>query len=86
MNDSKLHYYKSTRVLVTPSGELMLALPIYADEAGAIMSAKDVGEITGINLSIGIYDHIGYIIFHPEIGECVFSRDALRLFEDLGEI
>jgi hypothetical protein len=86
-NDSHIHEYPEARVLLTRSGELMIGLPVYANHAGAILEKEDVNEITGIELSIGMYENIGYIAYHPDVGELVLSRGAIgSIVEDLGDL
>ena len=87
--ETHIDSYSETRVfLATNNGELMLALPIYANHAGAILESDDVKKIAGVELSIGMYDHIGYVAFHPTMGEVVLSKESLGLgyIEDLGPL
>lgn len=85
--ESAIPSYESTRVVLCKSGELLLALPVYANETGSFLTEIDIQDITGIpNMSIGIYDHIGYVMFSPVVGEFVMGRKALELFEDLGKL
>jgi hypothetical protein len=76
--------YNETRVVMSPNGELLLALPIYANQKGALLEEGVVESITGTKrVSIGIYESFGYLIYHP-INECSFYLKSLDLFEDLG--
>ena len=78
--------YEETRVVLAPSGELALALPIYADQGKAIFKPKDVESIVDLkNVGIGIYEHFGYLIYHPT-QQYSFYLKSLDLFEDLGEL
>jgi len=90
MNETNINSYKSTRVFIAPSGEFLLALPIFADEKGSIFDKSEMEQMSGMSVSVGFYDHIGYIVYHPDIGECVMSRDVITknkpLFEDLGPL
>ena len=85
---SAVDSYESTRVFLSKSGEIVLALPIYADETNnVILNSSEINSITGLpNLSFGVYDHIGYVMYNPELGEFIMNRNALDLFEDLGKL
>jgi len=86
-NDSHIHGYPEARTLLTRTGELMVGLPIYANHIGAILDKADVNKIAGYSLSIGMYENIGYIAYHPEVGEVILSKEAIGdIVEDLGEL
>lgn len=44
--------YKEAKVVMSPNGELLLALPIYADQSKAIFNPKEVESITGVPRSV----------------------------------
>jgi len=78
--------YNETRVVMSPNGELLLALPIYADQKGAILSTQDVESIVGVKgVSMGIYEKLGFLMYHPN-SEFSFYLKSLDLFEDLGSL
>lgn len=78
--------YSECRVILAPSGELVLALPIYANQNGAIFEPEDLKDFgTKDNVSIGIYENFGYLLYHPE-QEFSFYMQSLKLFEDLGKL
>ena len=78
--------YNETRVVMSPNGELLLALPIYANQNGALLDDGVVESITGIpKMSIGIYESFGFLMYHPE-SEFSFYMKSLGLFEDLGSL
>ena len=76
MMETNVDSYPETRVFLAPSGELMLALPIYANQAGAFFDEDEVDKIAGVKLSMGIYDRIGYVAYHPQVGEIVLSKEC----------
>lgn len=78
--------YNETRVVMSQNGELLLALPIYANQKGALLEEGVVESITGAkSISIGIYESFGYLIYHPE-SDFSFYLKSLDLFEDLGSL
>jgi len=78
--------YSETRVVMSPNGELLLALPIYANQNGALLNDGVVESITGIpKMSIGIYENFGFLMYHPE-SDFSFYLKSLDLFEDLGSL
>lgn len=78
--------YNETRVVMSPNGELLLALPIYANQKGAFLEEGLIESITGAkSISIGIYENLGYLMYHPH-SEFSFYLKSLDLFEDLGEL
>jgi len=87
MTNTNIDTFQSTRVFLTPTGEYVLALPIFADEKGSIFNKSDMEKMTGVSVSVGFYDHIGYIIYHPEFGEHLMNREVTdSFFEDLGSL
>ena len=82
--------YSETRVVLAPSGEFLLALPIYANENGALFNSDEIRSFAGdssltSNLSIGIYQHMGFLLYHPEQSMSFYMK-SLDLFEDLGKL
>lgn len=82
--------YSETRVVLAPSGDFLLALPIYANENGALLGSPELQSFTGdssipSNVSIGIYEHMGFLLYHPE-QPVSFYMKSLELFEDLGKL
>jgi hypothetical protein len=86
MKKSNIEGYEDTRVYLSRNGELFIALPVYSNQNGAILDEKDVNKLIGLKVSVGFYDHVGYIGFHPEYGEFVMSRDLNNLCQDLGKL
>ena len=79
--------YKSTRVFMSPNGELVMALPIMVDQMGAILDENVVRSLTGLeDVIFTVCQQVGYIIYHPEFGETVWNTKAKDLFIDLGEL
>ena len=76
--------FSEARVVISPSGELLLALPIYANQNGAILDEKDIGMV-GLKLSVGFYEQFGYLVYHPSQPYSFYMKN-LDLFEDLGEL
>jgi hypothetical protein len=77
--------YKETRVLIAPSGEIVLGLPIYADQQGALFNEKDMQQLIGMKLTMGLYEKLGYLIHHPKQQFTIFMN-SIDQFEDLGEL
>jgi hypothetical protein len=82
--------YSEVRVVLAPSGEFLLALPIYANENGALFGASELRSFTEdssipSNVSIGVYEHMGFLLYHPE-QPVSFYMKSLELFEDLGNL
>jgi hypothetical protein len=77
--------YAETRVVIAPSGELVLALPVYANQNGSLFNEKEIKSLTGLNVSIGCYEKIGYVMYHPS-QELSFYMNSLDLFTDLGNL
>ena len=82
--------YSETRVVLAPSGEFLLALPIYANQNGALFRASELQSVTGdktipSNVSIGVYEQMGFLLYHPEQSMSFYMK-SLELFEDLGEL
>jgi hypothetical protein len=68
---------------MAPTGELVMALPIFVDETGALLD----GAVAGLrSMSFRVCQEVGYILYHPEFGESVWSTGAKDLFIDLGEL
>jgi hypothetical protein len=82
--------YSETRVVLAPSGELFLALPIYANQNRALFNSDEIKNFTGdssvpSNVSIGVYEFMGFLLHYPE-QPTSFYVNSLELFEDLGEL
>lgn len=78
--------WSETKVVLAPSGDLLLALPIYANQSGAIFDQKDTENLVGLKkISIGVYEDLGYLLYHPN-QDFMFYMKSLDLFEDLGKI
>lgn len=77
--------YVESKVVMAPNGELLIALPIYADQSKVIMSAKEVEEIIGVSVSFGVYEQFGFLLYHPK-QEFSFYMKSLDLFEVLGDL
>lgn len=77
--------YVETRVIMSPLGELLLALPIYADQKGAIVGEKDLESLIGLKASLGIYEQFGFLVYHPS-SDFSFYLESIELFEDLGTL
>lgn len=84
MNNA-IHTYKQVRVCLADTGELLLALPIYADQKGAIFNEKEMKTLTDLSVNLGIYEKLGYIMYHPS-QPFSFYMNSLELFTDLGEL
>ena len=80
--------YPECKVVLAPSGDLLTALPIYAGVFR--LTSQDVSKFTWGDqvdrISVGAYQHIGYVVFHPQLGEMLFSVDGIKHFDDLGEL
>lgn len=82
--------YSEARVVLAPSGDFLLALPIYANQNEALFDVDELKGVTGddsipSNVSIGIYEHMGFLLYHPE-QPVSFYMKSLELFEDLGKL
>lgn len=82
--------YSEARVVLAPSGELLIALPVYANQNGALFNSKELKAATGDkkipkNMSIGIYEKFGYLMHNPD-QPFNFFLNSIDLFEDLGEL
>jgi hypothetical protein len=77
--------YAEVRVIIAPSGDLLLALPTYANQTVNIVDADDMKMISGLKLSLGCYEKLGYMIYHPQ-NEFSFFINSLDLFTDLGAL
>ncbi len=70
---------------MTSTGEIMIGLPIYANHAGSFFEANETKKIVGVSLSVGMYECIGFVAYHPTIGEIVLPKELEKLqVEDLG--
>lgn len=78
-----LDTYSEARVVLAPSGELLIALPIYANQNGAIFDEEQMKQIFNLKGSVGIYEKFGYLMYHPS-QEFSFYMKGLDLFTDLG--
>jgi len=77
--------YAETRVVIAQSGELILALPVYANQNGSLFNEKEIKSLTGLSVSIGCYEKIGYMMYHPS-QEFSFYMNSIDLFTDLGNL
>jgi len=82
--------YSETRVILTPSGEIFLALPIYSNESGALFNSEELKSLIGdgeipANVSVGMYEHMGFLLYHPDQPFSFYMR-SIELFEDLGKL
>lgn len=77
--------YSETKVVIAPSGELLLALPIYANQNGAIFDEDQMQQLVALKVSTGIYEKLGYLMYHPN-QEFSFYMQSLKLFKDLGSL
>jgi hypothetical protein len=82
--------YSEVRVVLAPSGDFLLALPIYANENGALFNSDEVRSFIGdnsvpSNVSIGVYEHMGFLLYHPTQPYSFYMK-SLELFEDLGNL
>lgn len=82
--------YSEVRVVLTPHGDLLLALPIYANQDGALFDNDQLVSITGDsgipkNITIGIYENMGFLLYHPT-QPFSFYMKSLDLMEDLGNL
>jgi hypothetical protein len=82
--------YLEVRVILSPSGEILLALPIYANQSGALFSNDQLVNFTGdtsipSNVTIGVYEKMGFMLYHPEQPYSFYMK-SIDLFEDLGEL
>lgn len=76
--------YVETKVIMAPSGELLLALPIYADQSQVLLNEQQVESITGVKrVSFGVYEKFGYLLYSPQT-KVSFYLQSIDLFEDLG--
>lgn len=79
--------YAEVRVILTRTGELALALPIYANETGKfILNETETYELTDIkNISFACIVKLGYMVYHNNLnlGMPIFLN-SLACFEDLG--
>ena len=85
-----IEHYSEARVALAPSGELILALPIYANQNGMLFNSEELKSALGDseipkNTSIGIYEHFGYLVYNPKFAYSFYMK-SLELFEDLGEL
>lgn len=82
--ESDIHEHNETKVMVAPSGELILALPVYTTVP--ILDEDLIKGLTGHATSIGVMNKIGYIVFNPEIGEIYMNENIDDMFLDLGKL
>jgi hypothetical protein len=83
--ESEVPNFKSTKVLLTPEGNLILALPIYINEIEDFISESDSIRMT-FTSDLGLFVHAGFILYHPDVGEFVAKKTITKMFEDLGEL
>lgn len=80
-----LEDYTETVVILSPSGELLLALPIYANQTGALFNESEMKALTGVSVAIGCYEKFGYLLYHPG-QDFSFYMQSIELFENLGKL
>jgi hypothetical protein len=80
--------YAESKVVMAPSGELLLALPVYANQNGMIFDNKQIKDLTkekfANNVSIGIYEKLGYLLYHPDA--ITIYVNSLDEFVDMGKL
>lgn len=81
-----LSTYPDTRVILSKrTGELGLAIPLYVDNKGAFINEKDMLGIIGVEVSMGIYEKLGYLVCHPEFAPTFMNASIMGdIVEDLG--
>jgi hypothetical protein len=85
--DTNVPYFKSSRVFLTPKGDLLISLPIYVNEVNGFFDESEKDQVTRmITLGLGVFEHVGFIVYHPEVGEMIMKNTATKIFEDLGEL
>lgn len=76
------------RVVLLKSGQIALALPIYANNFAGMLDKKSVKSFGTI--SVGIYEHIGYVIENPEYLEIpiILNLEGYKevVAEELGKL
>lgn len=77
--------YAETKVVMSPNGELLLALPVYANQNGALFNEDEMKGLTGLKVGLGVYEKLGYLMYHPN-QDFSFYMSSLDLFQDLGEL
>lgn len=82
--------YEEARVVLADSGELFLALPIYANQTGVVFDARTVRKMIKDkkfpgNAYVGLYEHMGYLLYNP-FQPMAFYMNSLKLFQDLGTL
>lgn len=83
--------YKETKVVIMPSGELCLCLPVYANQTGVVFSENEISEIFNtvniVEVSLGFYEAIGYLLYSEKLGHAYFFNKGLESeMEVLGEL
>lgn len=84
--ENHLHTYDGARIVMTSTGELLIALEIHA--SSDITRAMEIDLNTELpNISMSFIEPMGYLIYHPElVGGMTVCFISLDLFTDLGEI
>ena len=77
--------YAEARCVMAPSGELLIALPIYANQNGAIFKDNEMANLVGLSINLGCYENMGYLCYTPA-SDFAFYMNSIDLFEDLGEL
>lgn len=77
--------YSQTKVMMAPSGELCLVLPVFANENGNFFGEQHFKELKQLKSNIGIYTQVGYIIFHDK-QEVSIYLNSVKQFKDLGPL
>lgn len=77
--------YAETKVVMSPNGEILLALPIYANQNGALFNEDEMKNLTGLKVGLGVYEKLGYLMYHPN-QDFSFYMSSLKLFKDLGDL
>lgn len=86
MQKSNIDTFPGTRVLLSENGEMVLALPIFAEGVDSGEDTKMTINVSDRGIDLEYLGHVGYIIYHPEFGEMVFNTQIHDLFEDLGKL
>ena len=83
--ENALHTYPDAKLIMTPSGELCIALHIHTNEDDS--SAFSVEAIPDVKIVVGFIEPMGYLVYHPHLdaGMTIYFK-SLDMFEDLGKL
>jgi len=82
---NELSTFLESRIVMAPSGELLIALEIAAHTD--VDKAFEVKIESSHVISMSFVEPLGYLIYHPEIaGGFSIFMNTLDSFEDLGKI